>query len=514
MRTREYLDEIRKSEGFPRAILSGITVEKAKGVVTFHLVTDMTYNESDIAYAKEVSAKYTPDGMRAEVRASKLIADERAIRNKILDILSSYSPVAASFIRPEDVEVIKDGINARFCLDVTAEEKNMLHTRELIDAVAQGLSRAFCGGFAGTIRETEKGKTFSEEDLRPEPSFEDEAEEFLPPRIFPVVNFEPIDGGDKPTTAVCIADCNEEAEDLTVCGEIANIMEKQTGKGKPFFTLTLSDGTGRLRVTYFSKQSSVEKIRALQVGDKIVCSGANELFNGSLTYHAKRINRGSMPENYVMEERPMKSVPATYRTVTPQPMEDYRQTDLFTKEILPPDLTDNDFVVFDLETTGLNNTATGGVMDSIIEVGAVKIRRGEICEKFSTFVSYDKKLPPNIVELTGITDEMLVGAPSIKQIIPDFYKFCDGCALVGHNVNFDYRFIEYYANKERYSFERKTYDTLTLGQELLHLSNYKLNTLADYYGFSFNHHRAYEDAFTTAKIFIELIKQRKSLPSV
>lgn len=512
MRTREYLDEIRESEGFPRAILSKITVDKANGVVTFQLVTDVTYTESDAAYAKNISAKYVPDGMRAEVRISKLIADERAVRDKILTLLGAYSPVAASFIRPEDVEVIKDGVNARFCLDVTAEEKSMLHTGELVDSLAQGLCRSFCGGFTGTVRETEKGENFSEEDLRPVDSDDTEETEFLPARLFPIVNFESIDGGDKPKTAVCMADCNEESDDLTICGEILNIAEKQTGKGKPFFTIFLSDGTGRLRVTYFSKQSSVEKIRALKVGDKIVCSGANESFNGSLSYHAKRINRGTMPENYAIEERPMKKVPAAYHTVFPEPLQDYRQTDLFTEEYLPPALTQRDFVVFDLETTGLNNTATGGVMDSIIEVGAVKIRGGKICEKFSTFVAYDKKLPPNIVELTGITDDMLVGAPTIKRVIPDFYKFCDGCALVGHNVNFDYRFIEYYANRERYSFARDTYDTLTLAQELLRLPNYKLNTLADYYGFTFNHHRAYEDAFTTAKIFTELVKQRKTLP--
>lgn len=510
MRTREFLDEIRQSEGFPRAILSGITIEKSSGKVTFRLVTDVTYTSSDLAYARQVGQKYIPEGMTADVVASKLIADERAIREKILKILRSQSPVAASFIRPEDVEVIKDGVNARFCLDLTVEERNMIHTRELLDSLSRELSLNFCGGYTGAIREVEKGETPSMEELRP--AEQTEEVEFLPPRVFPVVNFESIDGGEKPKTAVCIADCTEEADELTVCGEILNVAERQTGKGKPFFTFFLSDGTGRMRVTYFSKQSSVEKIRALKTGDKIVCNGANELFNGSISYHAKQINKGSMPENYAIEERPMKSAPAVYRTVLPEKIEDYRQTDLFAQETLPPALTDNTFVVFDLETTGLNNTGTGGVMDSIIEVGAVKIQGGKICEKFSTFVAYDKKLPPNIVELTGISDDMLVGAPTIKQVIPDFYKFCEGCLLVGHNVTFDYRFIEYYANRERYSFTQQRYDTLTIGQSLLYLSNYKLNTLADFYGFTFNHHRAFDDAFTTAKIFIELIKQRKTLP--
>ena len=97
-------------------------------------------------------------------------------------------------------------------------------------------------------------------------------------------------------------------------------------------------------------------------------------------------------------------------------------------------------------------------------------------------------------------------------MIGDFCKFCDGCLLVGHNVQFDYKFVRYYAEQEEYAFEHKTYDTMTLAQSMLFLPNYKLNTLADYYGISFNHHRAWADAHTTAKIFIELIKAKKCLP--
>jgi len=121
--------------------------------------------------------------------------------------------------------------------------------------------------------------------------------------------------------------------------------------------------------------------------------------------------------------------------------------------------------------------------------------------------------PPEIVSLTGIHDEDLVGAPTIDKVIPDFYKFCEGCFLVGHNVQFDFKFISYYGAQDDYMFEQKTYDTVTLAQSMLFLSNYKLNTVADYYGIKFNHHRAFDDALATAKIFIELIKAKKCLPN-
>ena len=170
-------------------------------------------------------------------------------------------------------------------------------------------------------------------------------------------------------------------------------------------------------------------------------------------------------------------------------------------------------VVFDIETTGLNSSPASGKVDRIIEIGAVKMQGGNMTEKFSSFIACPEKLPPNIVELTGIHDEDLVGAPDIEDVLADFYKFTDGCALVGHNVMFDYRFVKYYGEEYRYFFDAKTYDTMTIGQEVLRgeVSNFKLNTLADYYDIHFNHHRAFDDALTTAKIFQKLVKKRGGL---
>ena len=150
-------------------------------------------------------------------------------------------------------------------------------------------------------------------------------------------------------------------------------------------------------------------------------------------------------------------------------------------------------------------------MDRIIEIGAVKIREGKIVERFSTFVACPVRLSQEIVQLTGITDDMLIGAPSISDVIPDFYKFTAGCTLVAHNAQFDCKFIRYYGEREGFDFNHRQLDTVYLAQELLHLKNYKLNTIADHFGFTFNHHRAYEDAFVTAKIFIELIRLKGAI---
>ena len=124
-----------------------------------------------------------------------------------------------------------------------------------------------------------------------------------------------------------------------------------------------------------------------------------------------------------------------------------------------------------------------------------------------------ERLSPEIINLTGIKDADLVGAPPIDQVLADFFKFTDGACLVGHNVMFDYRFVHYYGEQHGYMFDKKTYDTLHLAQDVLRglLPNYKLNSVADYYGFTFNHHRAFDDASVTATVFIELVKAKGKL---
>ena len=155
-------------------------------------------------------------------------------------------------------------------------------------------------------------------------------------------------------------------------------------------------------------------------------------------------------------------------------------------------------------------------MDRIIEIGAYKIVNGEISESFSTFINPERKLSDEIIKLTGITEEMVADAPNYEQVMPDFYKFCYGSVLVGHNVvGFDYKFVDYYWSHLGYLFDRKLIDTIPLSQELVTgLSNYKLNTIAAKFNITFNHHRAVDDALATAKIFIELIKIKKSLPKL
>ena len=497
MKSKQYLEEIRGSAGLVRAVLRKIEV-KGK-TVTFFLVTDVAYSPEDIAYARGVSAKYVPAGFNAEVKVIKSVPDEAGVRRAVADILKTRFPGVAAFVDPEDIAVAIDGAGGRFFVNVGELERDRMTGDGVLDAVSEELARRFCGTWFGEVNFVSKERGEIEYDAPPE-------EEYVAaPRFFPIEKYEPIDGAN-PRQAIYIADLTKELTNVTVCGTIAYIEERATKAGKPYFSFTVTDASGQLRCSYFSKKATVEKVRALKQGDSVCLTGDNELFNGTLSFRAKNVDYGSAPAGFVPEERPSRPVPAQYRVVFPTPVSDPVQDSLFGKAPLPDSFCKREFVVFDLETTGLNNSPAMGQMDRIIEVGAVKIRNGRIEEKFSTFVACPVRLSEKIVELTGITDDMLVGAPALEDVIADFYKFTAGCALVAHNMSFDYKFVRYYGEEEGFLFDNPQYDTLVMSQKLLRMNHHKLNNVADFFGFTFNHHRAFDDAFVTAKIFLELVR--------
>ena len=167
---------------------------------------------------------------------------------------------------------------------------------------------------------------------------------------------------------------------------------------------------------------------------------------------------------------------------------------------------DGKFVVFDLETTGFSS-----IQNKIIEIGAVKVEDGKITDRFSTFVNPQVPIPFEIEQLTGIKDEMVMGADTIEVILPQFMQFCEGCVMVAHNAAFDIGFIEENCRRQKIEYDFTVMDTVTLARVLLPaLNRYKLDTVAKALGVSLeNHHRAVDDAGCTAEIFVKFIAMLK-----
>ncbi len=520
-KVQDFLAEIRDANGLKNAILYGITVSKRDRTAEFSIVTDKAYTEREAHLAEIIAQKYLPEGLRAKIKMIKRVPDAESLKGKIYDFVRMKFPAAAAFLDESHIGVEMLSSGAQFYFDIASGEQSLFTSANILDSVSAYLQSVYCGSFYGNVRIVEKQE--NREALLEEMPDTEEVE-IVEIRRFPITEFVKLDGVDElPRTAVYIADHLKMEGGYSVCGAITYIEEKfyvkhneKTGEDveKSRFSITLSDGTGGLRTTYFPKKATLEKVRALKVGDTIVVGGENEEYNGHLSFKASKINYGMPPKDFVPVPKKSKPVPKFYHAVQPQPYVDFEQVGLFDCLEKPSDLKDNVFVVFDLETTGWNNNPAMGRMDKIIEIGAVKMIGGEIAERFSSFVACGERLSERITELTGIVDEDLVDAPPIERVIADFYKFADGAILVGHNVSFDYRFVDYYGEQNGYHFHQKQLDTLTLAQELLRgrLANYKLDTVAAHYGFTFRHHRAFDDALVTAKVFTELIKQRGKLP--
>ncbi len=168
---------------------------------------------------------------------------------------------------------------------------------------------------------------------------------------------------------------------------------------------------------------------------------------------------------------------------------------------------DSPFVVFDIETTGLNRDT-----DEITEIGAVKVVNGEIVDRWSGFVNPQKPIPERITTLTGISDEMVKDAPVIKDILPSFLDFCKGCTLVAHNADFDTSFIRRDAAKHGLEYSFCWLDTMVLARCMFpELNNVRLDTIAKHLNVILkNHHRAVEDAAATADAFVRMLEILKS----
>ncbi len=182
--------------------------------------------------------------------------------------------------------------------------------------------------------------------------------------------------------------------------------------------------------------------------------------------------------------------------------------DIASEEYREKQLSEIDYVVFDFETTGLSP-----LTDSIIEIGAVKISAGKEVGNFSQLIDPEREIPERVQEITNITPDMLKGMPKIDEVLPSFLEYIEGCVLVAHNANFDYRFLKQQVKKVLNRELNMVYiDTLSFSRALLTMKSYGLGKIVKKLELgSFNHHRAFEDASVTGKVLLKLFDMSEKM---
>ncbi|XVV05576.1 DEDD exonuclease domain-containing protein [Actinosynnema sp. CA-248983] len=170
-------------------------------------------------------------------------------------------------------------------------------------------------------------------------------------------------------------------------------------------------------------------------------------------------------------------------------------------------LRDTTFVVFDLETTGGSNTE-----DAVTEIGAVKVRGGEVLGTFSTLVDPERGIPPQVVALTGITQYMVTGAPRLATVLPAFLEFAAGSVLVAHNSGFDVGFLKAACERHGYRWPKPTVVcTVKLARRVLsrdEAPSCRLSALAQLFNVGTTpNHRALTDAQATVEVLHHLLER-------
>ena len=169
------------------------------------------------------------------------------------------------------------------------------------------------------------------------------------------------------------------------------------------------------------------------------------------------------------------------------------------------------YVVFDLETTGMFSSS-----DRVVEISAVKVINGKVVDEFSTLVNPERHIPSFVVDIHGISDDMVKDSPCFKTVLSDFLEFAGDDVLVGHNIaTFDLKFI--YRDVQEYwgkTIDNDYIDTLQLARRILKgMGSYTLGNLAAYYGISsIGAHRALNDCRMNQKVFECLGKEMAVLP--
>ncbi len=300
------------------------------------------------------------------------------------------------------------------------------------------------------------------------------------------------------------------ADFVVVCGRVSNLKRIQIknpreNRNDHFYVFTLEDVSGSITCKIFQPKKYNKHCSELD-GKEVILSGKSEnnTFSKDIEIVVKNISTCKIPEDLEKPQDVSKEVPRFYSVVHPEKMEVFSQGDLFGsgKKEASDRVKSKRIVCFDLETTGLDPK-----LDTVIEFGAVEISNGVITRKFSTLVNPKREITPIITQITGITNGDLQGQPFIEDVFGDFFKFCDGAVLCGHNSKgFDMKFIYEEAAKQGYIFKHEVWDTLEIARILVKgTSNFKLGTLCEHFGIDLtNAHRAYHDAIATAQLLIEI----------
>ncbi len=509
----EKFNEITGGE-FDYLKLSSVDVVVLKKSITVNMIypegkqKDVAINTDKIKTAVERVLKSTAN---VSLKLTLSHFDKDFFIRGFRDFLKSY-PAVASTLSDDDVIINDSAESPSITLKLVRNVFDYCKEKNFDKDIYAYLNLHYCEKIAVSLIPID-GEFIDDEDEEedlPVLELENGAERSIRPQ-----NVDELIGPIIYDKAMYIEDAVSPRERAVVCGRITRLDElnRRPKEGetvqRKFYKMTLEDFTGSIDCLYFPTKYTQDKITLLQSGKEIVVRGSlqkDERSEAGVVFFIKDISYCTLPKEFTVN-RIKRKIEDSYKTVIPKTYVKTAQPSLFdftVKKEITKSLLNRTYVVFDIETTGLNPRE-----DMIIEIGGIKIVDGVFSETFSTFIDPKIPIPERITELTGITDRDVVGAPLCDDVIIDFYKFTENSILVGQNLQFDLSFVEIKGKPLNIYFDNEKMDTLYLARKHFPgLKKYKLGYLCSYFGVSLDHaHRALDDAVATAEVFVKILEK-------
>lgn len=483
--------------------------------------------DSDKKEVLNAVEKIFPD-LEVSVDYIRTFADEKTVRNKIISFFNSKHQFFLTLVNNDSLNVSVDENSIDVVLKLETPSFRLFKSARIDEELKKALEKEFNNEIAivldeivvetvnKTIEETRRAVIDNNivvvEDAR-----------LILAKTGPLVFASRAKSNQITTLPSYISDIKSPCDYAVLCGKILDFGEKQyknkrfeaddpsSPEFKTLFRFKLYDKTNTIDCVVFPNSDQLASLRVLKDGDEIICQGKISEGNlGGLSFVVNTIYKAEELDYSSIKKHKSKSAPKNYSFIFPQKYEDdtLYQHSVFDSEQkieeMPSLLQDKSFVVFDLETTGLDTSCC-----DIIEIAGVKIENGVITETFSTLINPKCEIPPNITQVTGITNADVEFAPTSDLVLPDFFKFTRGSSLVAHNIGFDFPILRRCSEELGYIYENDLFDTLSLArQNFTGLKSYKLEYLTEHFSILHsNAHRALYDALATSELFRLIAKQ-------
>ena len=465
-------------------------------------------------------------GTKLVVNISKSFVEDDLVKSVVLEFFKTKNPLLLNGLdKADSIKIEINNVEGRYSANITLlmEKKLVEYVKnfKIEQELLRFLGKNFCCDFELKIAEKDD-EVYDNNFLEKRVDDLQQASELssmikFMENKYTVGEKKVVVGSEISFNPKYISSYNQPTDNCVVAGKI-NFLKEKTFKSKlrkknadqenevidkPFFTFSIQDKTGLLSVVMFPTKAGYHKMHLLSNSAEVIIQGKLEKFNDKLEVVAKNISFCKLINENEQAMYSNADEITAYRFVKPVKYLSKKQANIFdSKDNLSKEILSHSFVVYDFETTGLDASS-----DEIIEIGALKVTNGVFTDVFTTLVKPSKPIPEEATKINRITNEMVSVAPTISQVLPDFFLFCKDCQMVGYNsIAFDNYFLQKASKKIGLEFNNTQIDVFVLAKEKLSgLKNYKLGSVTKYLDINLiDAHRALNDVIATAEVFLKL----------